>query len=98
MGNLPVVLFIPSIGIPARADCMPPEDIAKLKDYCIAQSELHGCRVILVLWAKLRNNADVQKQFWKINAVRPINKGNSRDKKGERVTFSWYFGLRCLHR
>ena len=28
--------------------------------------------------AKLQNNADVAKRFWKINAVRPINKGNSR--------------------
>ena len=27
---------------------------------------------------KLRNNADVAKRFWKINAVRPINKGISR--------------------
>jgi hypothetical protein len=32
--------------------------------------------------AKLGNNADVAKRFWKINAVRPINKGNSR-KIGE---------------
>ena len=28
--------------------------------------------------AKIRNNADIEKRFWKINAVRPINKGNSR--------------------
>ena len=27
---------------------------------------------------KLQNNADIEKRFWKINAVRPINKGNSR--------------------
>ena len=27
--------------------------------------------------AKLRNNADIRKRFWKINAVRPINKDNS---------------------
>jgi len=32
--------------------------------------------------AKLQNNADAAKHFWKINAVRPINKGNSR-KIGE---------------
>ena len=34
------------------------------------------------LSAKLRNNADIEKRFWKINAVCPINKGNSR-KIGE---------------
>jgi len=27
---------------------------------------------------KLRNNAEIEKHFWKINAVRPINKGISR--------------------
>ena len=27
--------------------------------------------------AKLQNNADIRKRFWKINAVRPINKDNS---------------------
>lgn len=28
--------------------------------------------------AKIRNNAKIEKHFWMINAVRPINKGNSR--------------------
>ncbi len=28
--------------------------------------------------AKIRNNAEIEKHFWMINAVRPINKGNSR--------------------
>lgn len=27
--------------------------------------------------AKIQNNADVAKRFWKINAVRPINKPKS---------------------
>ena len=27
--------------------------------------------------AKIQNNADIRKQFWRINAVCPINKGNS---------------------
>ena len=27
--------------------------------------------------AKLKNNADIRKPFWRINAVCPINKGNS---------------------
>ena len=30
-------------------------------------------------FAKLENNADVAKRFWKINAARPINKGISRE-------------------
>ena len=30
------------------------------------------------LSAKLRNNADIRKRFWKINAISPINKGISR--------------------
>ena len=29
-------------------------------------------------FAKIQNNADVAKRFWKINAISPINKGNSR--------------------
>ena len=28
--------------------------------------------------AKIRNNADIRKRFWKINAISPINKGISR--------------------
>ena len=32
--------------------------------------------------AKLYNKAEIEKHFWMINAVRPINKGNSR-KIGE---------------
>ena len=28
--------------------------------------------------AKIRNNAETEKHFWMINAVRPINKGISR--------------------
>ncbi len=32
--------------------------------------------------ANLRNNTDIRKRFWKINAVHPINKGNSK-KIGE---------------
>ena len=28
--------------------------------------------------AKIRNNAEIQKHFWMINAVQPINKGISR--------------------
>ena len=30
------------------------------------------------LLAKIRNNADVAKWFWKINTISPINKGNSQ--------------------
>ena len=32
-----------------------------------------------ISFAKLENNADVAKRFWKINAARPINKGISRE-------------------
>jgi len=32
----------------------------------------------LLILPILRNNADVAKHFWMINAVQPINKGNSR--------------------
>ena len=32
----------------------------------------------VIVCAKLRNKTDIQKRFWKINAVRPINKDNSR--------------------
>lgn len=34
--------------------------------------------MVFVLVAKLQNNADVTKRFWKINAVHPKNEGNSR--------------------
>jgi len=37
---------------------------------------------VKVTYLKLRNNADVAKRFWKINAGRHRNKGNSR-KIGE---------------
>ena len=30
------------------------------------------------LWAKITNNSDTRKRFWKINAVCPINQGISR--------------------
>ena len=32
--------------------------------------------------AKIRNNAEIEKHFWMINAVCPINKGNSRKLEG----------------
>jgi len=34
----------------------------------------------LRFYPKLQNNADIQKHFWRINAVHPINKGISRIK------------------
>ncbi len=35
-------------------------------------------RFFVDLSTKLQNNAETKKRFWKINAVRPINKGISR--------------------
>lgn len=32
--------------------------------------------------AKLANKAEIEKHFWMINAVGPINKGNSRKLEG----------------
>ena len=40
--------------------------------------------IVSISTAKLRNNADAAKQFWRINAIRPINKGNS-ERNGENL-------------
>ena len=40
----------------------------------LSNMSLYSLRIAV---ANIQNNADVAKRFWKINAISPINKGNS---------------------
>jgi hypothetical protein len=34
-------------------------------------------KIVVSIFAKLRNNAELEKHFWRNHAICPINKGNS---------------------
>ena len=56
------------------------KDINKSRFMCIVEPSCYKilCNYTLFTNAKILNNAETEKHFWMINAVRPINKGISR--------------------